>query len=156
MNKNFGFTAVEILVALGIIISVLAVVLPSINTFRGRQSVDTTTSEIVLLIEKAQNQTLNSLASSQYSVRIESGRAVLFAGTTFTEGAVGNEIITYQSRVQVATSGGTSFNGGGNTLTFQRLTGNTNNYGTITVSLVSNASVNKIITVLQTGSVSTN
>lgn len=119
MNKNFGFTAVELLIALGVIISILAIVLPSINTFRGRQSVDSTASEIVSLIEKAQSQTLNSLSSSQYSVRIESGRAILFAGTTFTEGALGNEIITYQSKVHVATSGGTSFNGGGNTLTFQ-------------------------------------
>ncbi len=148
----YGFTFMETIIALGLLLLMLAIVLPNIKNSRGRDNLNSTSSQIISVIEKAQNQTLNSLDALQYSVRVEATRVVLFSGTNFTEGAVGNEILLYENGVQATWS----LNGGGQTLSFARLTGDTNNYGTITISLTTLPSTNKIITVLKTGSVSVN
>lgn len=151
-----GSTLVEVLVIIVIIGILVAIVTPSLSRFRGAQALRNTTDDIVSLLNKARTDTLSSYNSSQYSVHIESTRAVYFVGTTFTDGLSTNQQVTFDSSVTIPASGGINLNGGGSNISFTRLTGDTTAYGTIVIQLASDATTSKTVTISQTGLVSTN
>lgn len=134
---------------------ILAVVVPSFSSFRNRQVVRNTAEEVVALLNEARTTTLLSKSSTYYSVHIESSRAVLFTGGTFDTNAASNKVFTFDTLV-TAPSASVSLNGGGSDVKFDRLTGDTSNYGTIQVNLVSDSTMKKIITINKLGVVSAN
>jgi prepilin-type N-terminal cleavage/methylation domain-containing protein len=152
---NKGITILELLVVLAIIGILAGIIMPSLSTFRKTQALRNTTEEVISLLNKARNDTLASLNSTNYSVRFEESRAVYFAGTSFTEGLSTNKVVTFSSLVTLP-SGNISLNGGVTTVTFSRLTGDTTAYGTITLQQTSDSTAQKVITINKTGLVSAN
>lgn len=134
---------------------IFAVSIPSFSDFRNRQVVRNTAEDVVTLLNEARNDTLLSKSSTFYSVHIENTRAVLFTGGTFDTNAASNIVITFDALV-TAPSGNISLNGGGSDVKFDRLSGDTSQYGTIQVNLISNSAIKKIITINKLGVVSAN
>lgn len=156
MAPNKGITVLEILMAVAIIAIITAVVIPSLSKFRKEQTLNNSTSDIISLLNKARNDTVSSLNSTNYGVHFETTRAVYFIGSVFDNNAPTNSVVTIDTSASIPVSGGISLNGGGSDVIFTRLTGETANYGTITVRLVSDATRQKTITISKTGAISSN
>lgn len=154
--KNKAFTLLELLVAISIISLIVAVVMPSLYTFRDNQILKNTAEDIVTLLNQARSQTLASQNSHYYSVHFEGGRIVLFTDGTFSEPNSSNTEIVFDDKVSIPITGGINLAGGVTDVNFTRLTGDTIDNGTIVVQLNSDNNKTKTITIRKTGVVSSN
>lgn len=155
MKYNKGVSFLELVLAIAIISIISAAAVPSFSGFRNRQSIKNTTEDIVSLLNEARTDTLSSISSTYYSVHLETTRAVLFTGGTFDTNAASNKVITYDAVVTVPLAS-VLLNGGGYDVKFDRLTGDTSQYGTIQVNLISDSNSKKVITINKIGVVSAN
>jgi prepilin-type N-terminal cleavage/methylation domain-containing protein len=155
MKYKSGFSFLEMIIVIAIIGILLAIVAPSFSNFRNRQVVRNTTEDIVALLNKARTNTLLSKNSTYYSVHLSTTSATLFTGGTYDASSSSNEVITFDTLVTVP-SASVSLNGGGSDVTFDRLTGDTSQYGTIQIKLVSDSNVKKTITINKLGIISSN
>jgi prepilin-type N-terminal cleavage/methylation domain-containing protein len=143
-----GFTILEILVVISIlvVVAVAAFFLP--KNINSKQVVDKGTLLTLSVIEEARSMTLSSRDNSVYGVHFESSQIVLFKGARYIEGEPSNvvsdlnSLISFESVVLV---------GGGTDLVFERLTGKTSQNGVVTISLNSDTSINKTVTIYETG-----
>lgn len=153
-NKINGFSIIEIVLVLGISLLLIAVVvLPLVKNRQGRLLLQST-DDIVSVLNKARSNTLSSIGSEQYGVKIENDKAVLFTGATYSQGSASNKITYLQNGVEIE-SAMIVLNGSATSVVFDRLTGGTDNYGTITLRLKSDTSKTKTITIEKTGTVKT-
>lgn len=146
----------EIIISVSILGIMLAVILPSLANFRNSQTMANTTSDIIALLNEARAKTLSSENSTYYSVHFESSRVVLFTGGTFDDSNTSNKVVTLSSIVTIPSSGGINLAGSGVNVSFDRLTGDTNQYGTIVIQLISDPTTQKTITINKTGVISSN
>jgi prepilin-type N-terminal cleavage/methylation domain-containing protein len=152
--KNRGITIIETLIVIAIIGIISSIVFVNLSDFRNEQSLKNTTIDVVSLLNKARQKTLSSVNSTNYSVHFEMGSATLFTGATYNSLDPTNEVIYFNSSVNIPVQGGLNI-GGGNDVTFERLTGDTIG-GTIIIRLVSDETQQKTITINKTGVISSN
>jgi prepilin-type N-terminal cleavage/methylation domain-containing protein len=130
MKKNLrGFTLIEILIVIAIIGTLIAVVLPSFGSFRTRQSLKNTQDLAVSYLTEARSRTLAGVAGGTYSVRFETDRLVLFSGNVYDADDAANEYASYDAPTTLSDI---SLAGGGRVISFDRLTGATDEHGTLT------------------------
>lgn len=153
---NKGISVLELLMVFAILAIVVSFIILNLTKFRNEQALQNTTSDIISLINEARTKTISSVNSTTYGVHFETSRAVLFVGSSFTEPNSNNKQVDINSAVSIPASGGISLNGGGSDVVFTRISGDTTNYGTIIVRLVSDATRQKTITINKTGIVSSN
>lgn len=151
--KNKGITIIEILIIIAIIGIISSIVLLNLSKFRQEQSLKNTTSDVVSLLNKARQNTLSSLNSTNYSVHFETDRAVLFSGLIYSPSNSTNEPIIFSSGVIIPSNGINI--GGGSEVTFERLTGDTIG-GTIILQLTSDSAAQKTININKVGIISSN
>ena len=149
MNQKLqaGFTFVEITIALGIIIVLMSVVLTVFTSFRNNESLKSDTDLVVQVLRDARNKTLASKSYTTYGVHFSTPIITIFPGTTYDSNNPSNENISLNSN---KTSLTLNLNGGGSDVIFQRLTGETVQNGSITISL-SGMSQTKTVTIYKTG-----
>ncbi len=152
-NTKHGFTILEMLLVIAISASVVVIFIPTLSSFRGDHALRATTADVVSLLHEARMQTLSSVNRMQYGVYFETGRAVLFPGSVFTEPNSQNKEIVFPSDVRIPPVGGISLSSG-TTVVFKRLSGETDSSGTITLERITNSSHTRTITILKTGIVS--
>jgi type II secretory pathway pseudopilin PulG len=148
-----GFTIVEIVLALTILVLLSTVILASVRSYVREQALTGAVSSVAAVIADARNRTLSSRDALQYGVHIQDDAVTLFSGTTYSDGASGNEEILLDGNVTISDI---SLSGGGDDVLFERLTGDTNDAGTITLELLSDASRQKTIIIQSTGLISYN
>lgn len=143
-----GFTLLEILSAVGIIILLCIIIISSFSSFRKNQEFENSIEDAVSLLNSARAKTLSSENASQYGVHIESSRIVLFKGEIFSLSDPYNQIIDLPSSVEIKDI---NLNGGGDSVVFKRLTGDTDNYGSFVISAKSDIQKTKTISIKSTG-----
>lgn len=113
-------------------------------SLREKSSIQKDADSIVSIIEKAKSMSSNRKNDSSYGVKFASSTVTLFSGPTF---ASGNVISKYdlEKSVKVST---VSFSSNSLELSFNKITGNPNATGTITLSAPSHS---KIVTIFGTG-----
>ena len=149
MNKIFlnrGFTLTEILIVIGIALVLTTIVVSVFTNIKNNQTLDKDSGLVIEVIRQAKSLTLNSKNSSQYGVHFESGSVTIFTGTTYSAGSSSNLVHSLSS----GNSATTSLSGGGRDIVFKRLSGETDNNGTIILSSQFSTTT-KIITVYKTG-----
>ncbi len=146
MNK--GLTFIEIIIAIAIILIIIVFSLISLNTFKENQSLKNAVNEAISLINQARSKTLSSQDFSQYGIHFELSRAVLFKGTTFSEIDASNIVFILPDSVEISDI---NLNGGGVNLVFQKLTGKTDEYGTVVFRAKNNISKTETIDIKSTG-----
>jgi hypothetical protein len=99
-------------------------------------------------LNEARALTLASYDNTVYGVHLLPDRATLFKGNTFSSSDPDNKVNVISSRVSISNI---VLSGGGNDIIFQRLTGKTGQNGTITLSLISDPSKSKTITIQVSG-----
>ncbi len=139
-------TETIIIVAVSIIL--FAIIVSAFSGFNKNQSLNSTSSEVVSVLNEARALTLASYDNEAYGVHFQSDKVIFFKGSVFSSSDPDNKITTISSKISISNI---SLNGGGDDIIFQRLTGKTDQDGTITLSLVSDPSKSKTITVLVSG-----
>lgn len=140
-----AFTLIETLVALAIMAVIVVVSIASLPQFLGARSLDAAVSDTISLLEEARQLTLASkdpdpndgiIEGSQYGVYFSTATsphsATLFSGSSFNPASPGNAKKTIQySGVEISqiNFANTALK---NSVVFNRLTGATNNGGSIT------------------------
>ena len=149
INNNYkkGFTLVEVLIVLGILAILSVIIFSTFIEFRKNQALVMDTDTVVEVLRQARNQTLLSKASSVYGVHFTSSKITLFTGENYVENTATNQDFTLNSTDTILTI---SIVPAGVDVVFNRLTGETVNSGTITVSL-SGGLKSKTVTIYKTG-----
>ncbi len=142
-----GFTLVEVLVVIAIMLILFKVVSTVFSTLKNTNVLDKQADTVASVFEEARSLTLASYNATQYGVHVESGRVVRFTGSSYVSGASSNVASTVSSAVSLSKS----LTGGGSEVVFNRLTGTTSQYGTITVSLVASTTQTRSITISSSG-----
>ena len=145
--KTAGFTLIEIVIAVTILVLIGALLFSAFRTFSTRHTLDGAAMEVRSVLAEARAQTLESLNDSAYGVHIQSDRLVLFKGTTYVANDANNRTILMSSRITLSTS----LTPSGSDVLFQRLTGKATQTGTVTVTLKSDATQTRTITITQSG-----
>jgi len=150
-----GFSLIEILLVIGILMIVLTLSLISFRVLTRKADLDVSLENIIIALNTAKNKTLASEGASRYGVYFDTNtpsRYVLFKGQDYISRDVAfDEIYVLPSAVVIPSL---SLNGGGNEVVFNRLKGDTNNYGLIEVQS-SNINEKRTIYVYSSGEVST-
>ncbi|MFH1170151.1 MAG: type II secretion system protein [Candidatus Vogelbacteria bacterium] len=134
-----GFTLVEILVAIGIIVLVSYLVVIPFASFRDAKLLDGATEDILSLLHEAQTRTLSSDGGVAYGIHFESDKITLVPD---------NKEVLLHNHLTISSI---SLIGGGTTIMFNRLTGATDESGTVTVSLVADNSQQRVIAISPAG-----
>jgi len=156
MNKNngvSGFSMIEFLIVFVIISIISSIVLLNLSNFRNDQILKNTTLDVVSLLNKARQNTLSSINSTNYSIHFEANKVTLFTGSVYSSSDPTNEVINFNRVITIPLDGINI--GGGSDLTFERLTGGSIG-GSITIRLVPDLTKEKIITISNTGIISSN
>jgi len=152
INSNKGLTLVEVLVVIGVMALIVGIVFGSFNSFRGTKSVSIDAETVVEILRQARNETLSSKNAGAYGVKFATSTMTIFLAPTYVAGTATNRDFTLSSPKTVLTL---SLTGGGSTIVFNKLTGETSQNGTIAVSS-SVASSTKTVTIYKTGLVESN
>lgn len=151
--KNKGFTILEILIALFILTLVITIVTFSFSKLNSSKALGGSANLVVSTLDEARSLTLSSIDDSQYGVYFEASQATLFKGAIYSPADPDNVITKPHALVEF---GEIVLSGGGASIIFKRLTGNTDQTGTIKVFLKSSPTTFRTITISATGIVELN
>lgn len=143
-NNKKGFTLLETLVVISIVVVISAVSVKSFYVLREKHAIQKDVDSIVSIIEKAKNMSANRKNDSSYGVKFASTTVTVFSGTNF---ANGNVISKYDLETMIKISN-VSLSSRGTELVFSKITGSPNATGTITLIA---PSYSKIVTIYGTG-----
>ena len=148
-----GMTIVELLVVIAVLGIIFSIVLPQFSKTREMQTQKSAVGDVLSVLERARSQTLASVDSSEYGVRFQSDRVIIFKGKIFSVDDLNNQTINITAPANISndTLGGISGDSGD--MYFNRLSGMPSKTGTVTVSTTS---YSKIITISATGASSVN
>ena len=149
---NGGYTIFEIIVVLVILVFIVAGANTFIKSFLFQVSDAEYLNKASILVktalEEARSHTVNAKNGYVYGVHVETTKVVIFKGTTYSATEATNTVYNFGTYSKMLSM---SLNGGGSNILFERLTGETNQYGTITVSLTKDTTKTKQITLTRTG-----
>lgn len=150
---NRGSTLIEILAVVAIISIISSILFFSFSKLNDYQAIDKETLGVISVLNNARSLTLSSKGGTQYGVHIEEDRITLFKGGTYSSSDPENVTHNLNTAVHISSY---ALSGGGSDIIFERLTGGTDQNGTITLSLRNDISNSKIITIFVTGTVQSN
>lgn len=121
-----GFTLVEMIVVIGII-TLLATVSTSVyNSFKTHENLEIATTGVVEALRHAQSNAQSGKGDASWGVKILSGSAVIFKGTSYaSRDTTADQILDFSGGV--VTSGLSE-------IVFTKVTGSTTNTGTVTLT----------------------
>ncbi len=151
MNYHYfryrAFTIVELLIAIAVISVLFIIIVSAFSSFNRNASVVSSTQIVLSGLGEARTKTLASQGESVYGVHFGVDSVTLFKGSVYNVSDPENEEKKLPAQTTI---GNIALQGGGSDVVFIRLTGATDQYGTVSVSEPS-ASVTKTITIEQTG-----
>lgn len=151
MNIKNGFTLVEILIGIAILMLLAVIGWNTLSRFRQTADLNRAAEAGISLLNDARSRTLSSVDASQYGVHFQTDRIVLFKGGSYSAGSPDNVEFLLPRTVEVSSI---SLIGGGSDAIFTRLTGMTSQSGTITFRLIANTAQTRMITILPGGVIS--
>jgi prepilin-type N-terminal cleavage/methylation domain-containing protein len=143
-----GFTLLEIMIVIVIMTILLTIVLTSFSNLNKSQALDKSANHIASIIEEARGNTLFSKNDSQYGVKFETSRVIVFKGVTYSPSNGDNVVYELNNLVNISNI---SLSGGGSEIVFDRLTGNTSQTGILTLSLVTSTTTRAYVSFSKTG-----
>lgn len=146
--KIKGFTLLELLVVIAIMSVIASLSVLSYSKSNKKQIVENGANALLSALEKARSETLGSKSDSRYGVYLSGNQAIIFKGTAYNANDATNEKTDLGSLVTLSS---VSLSGGGSSVVFNRLTGETANSGTVVISLIASSSISKTVTIYPTG-----
>lgn len=143
-----GFTLTEILIVVAILAVIVTIVASAFSKFNNNQSLSGALGEVTSTLNEARANTLASFDNESYGVHFQTDKVVLFKGSSYSSSDPDNEDIIISSKISISNI---SLIGGGSDVVFKRLSGKTDQNGTITLSLISDPTKTKTITIQGSG-----
>lgn len=140
---------IEILIAIAIILILAGTTAGLLTPFRTTETLLGGTDAALQALRGARSEALGGRNGKKYGVHFETDKATVFPGSSFGSAPAASSTVFIFPKG--ATLGTTSFAGGGTDVFFERITGKTNNFGTLTITVASASSSTKTITILRTG-----
>jgi len=144
----WGFTILEIVIVVAVSVFILVAGLSAFSQFNKNQALRGAAAEAISVLDKGRSLTLGARDNIEYGVHFEADKIVLFKGATYSSSDTSNKVTKMNPLVTISDI---SLTGGGSDVIFNRLSGETVQGGTVTISLVSNASITKTIIIHPTG-----
>lgn len=144
-----GFTLLELLMVVSILVLLGTASLASFVNSRNIRDLTTFGQNVVSILKLAQSRALAGENNSQWGVRLESGRFILFQGVTYA-GAANTQIYVLPSHIQIWNI---ALAGGGQDVIFKKLTGRTDQSGIFELQAATDASKIFSVTVDASGKV---
>lgn len=148
MKGTRGITIVEVLATIAILGIVSVIVVGSFSSVTSSYKLKKITNTVATVIEEARSYSINSRNGSKYSIRFEPTKVVRYEGSVYDPNSASNYILNLDSSIIVASS---SFVGGTSTVTFEKITGKTNNYGFVKFALSRATTSSSTISINKTG-----
>jgi len=154
MKNNFGVTLVESLVIIGILGILTAITIPAFQVFRRGEDLNEAAEKIINILRLAQNKTLASEGASQWGVYFTTSTSphqyVLFKGSDYDSRATSSDEVYKLSKgieiYEINLSGG-------NEVVFDRVTGATSQFGSVSLRLKAEPQKTKTIYIENSGQV---
>ncbi|MDP3769389.1 MAG: prepilin-type N-terminal cleavage/methylation domain-containing protein [Candidatus Sungbacteria bacterium] len=127
-----GFTLIEVIIVIGLLAIFGSLALVSFQTSRATRELATSTQDILSALRLAQSKTLSGENNSVWGVHMSQSQVALFQGPTF----VGSPLVETYGLPSSLELINILFNGGGNDIVFNRITGTTDQNGTMTLGVV--------------------
>ena len=147
LDKQKGFTLIEIIVVISIVLVLIVVTASPLSSFRNKQALQNSTNAVLSVLNDSRAKTFAAVGNTFYSVKLDTDKVTMFLGGSYTEGLATNEILFLEYPVTQSWN----LQGSGSVVTFDRLKGSTSQYGTITISLPGGLA--KTITISSLGSI---
>jgi len=128
-----GYTLIELLIVIAIILVLVVVSVQGFIAYTRSTGPQAAARTVLGSLEEAHARTLASENDTEYGVHIDSDAVTVFSGTSYTAGHADNDVRTLPARTEVSAY---SLTGGVDDIVFERLTGETQVTGTITVSRI--------------------
>lgn len=149
-NKN-GLTLIEIIVVIaifGIILLMGDSLMSSFNSVNKEEILNKEMLKIKSRLEEARVLTLASKAGTSYGVHFDTEQVVLFQGGSYSATDASNVKEPIDSKVNISS---VILVGGGKEVKFQKVSGETDQSGSVTIALKEDASKNKNIIIKKIG-----
>lgn len=148
-NDKYGFTLIELMVSISILLIVIGVVLQQGDSLKNEVELENAGKNVDLAIKKAKTKSIGAVDDKNYGVHFEASKVVIFDGTgIYDDGASLNETYILPSKVEIYNI---ALNGGVSDLYFERLIGNTSNYGSIGLRIKADTSKTRTIFINSNG-----
>lgn len=147
-QKRGGFTLIEIMAAVAIMVILATIVWGAFYSFRRQAALEAASENVIALLNQARAKTLASQASSEFGVHFESVKAVMFKGAVYSATSPDNEEFILPLSVEISA---VSLEGGGSDIFFEKFSANASKTGSITLRLKSDVSKTKNIVITKTG-----
>lgn len=148
-KRNAGFTLLEIIVSIAILILIASAASVSFSNSRNIRELTTASQNVLSILRTAQSKTLAGEEASQWGVHIEQTRVVLFRGPAYA-GAGYTEAYPLPATIEIANI---SLAGSGSDVIFKRIEGTTNEVGTFELRVKSDTTKTFSVTVESSGKV---
>jgi len=119
-----GFTLIELLISVAVIGAVLVILLGGLASFRRAADMNYAADGVLNQFREARRRTIESRDASEWGVHIVSSATTLFKGAVYSGGAADNEVFTLPTTVAIY---------GFSDVVFKRISGETDNVGTLTL-----------------------
>ena len=143
-----GFTLIELLIVIGISTLLIGFTYSSFKLLNQSQALGKDANMVATILHEARAETLASKNGNQYGVHFDPTKVVLFIGPTYSSAASTNINFPFNT---LETISSTNILGGGSEVVFDRLTGDTSQTGTVTLSLISTPASVRTITISGAG-----
>lgn len=137
----------ELLIVIIIMTIIMGVSFYFIPQWGKKDALEKDVAGLTAFLRDARLVSVSSKNASSFGIHLESDKVVLFEGNSYVAGGANEKIMDFSGKVYLYSY---SLNLASPDIVFDRLTGVTSNFGTITLSLKDN-SASTTITILQTG-----
>lgn len=146
--RSSGFSLVEALIVVAVLLLVTGLALGSFQRLGAREALDKESANLISFLVQARALTLASRDAYEYGVHLDTTQITLFRGATYDAATSTNQHLALNPLVVIA---GRELQGGGADVIFERLTGDTKQPGRIILSLASDPTITRVITIGATG-----
>ncbi len=147
LKRSGGYTLMELLMVIVIFTIIMSVSLYFFLGASKKEALEKDAAGLTALIRNARLLSVASKNALPFGIHIQNDKAVLFEGSSYIAGGANEKIITFSREVYMSLY---TLNLNSPDIVFNRLTGNTSNYGAIMLSL-KDGSASTTITILRTG-----
>ena len=128
-DNRTGFTILEILLVVGMIVLLVAVSVPALGGWAARSQLSNFPLQAIDSLRRAEARATSGSGNSDHGVHFESGQFVLFEGSTYSAVDPDNQVVSLPANMTISAI---SLTGGGADVIFEKPTGETATDGTIT------------------------
>ncbi|MBU4141829.1 prepilin-type N-terminal cleavage/methylation domain-containing protein [Patescibacteria group bacterium] len=149
LNKEKGFTLIEIIIVIAIISIITVISIVSWRSFSDATALGNTAKMIETKIKLAKSYSLSALNDVNYGVHLEAANVTIFpANVAYNPVGLNNQVFALTDGVEI-------YSGAGNNIVFSRLTGVTDDAGAIGIRIIKRPSKTKTISINAQGQTGT-